>query len=502
MKSIFSELPFQLVRCYRYKDLFDNVLFNYKWLYAKMCALPLNEVLSDFEDAVNNIEDPQAKKEINLVADSIRLGGAILKHYPEMLASQLNGRLLPERQTSRNIQNLLRQCDEEGINQNALVPTFHCMHTPGGPLKYSMEGHQFGIFCIKLTSDNRYIVSVSNKFITFDVVTSDLARSVYPAMEGLMVGLELSEDNKFAAAYTNNNQFVILNTLVSEFVIINNPFKEQEVPSGNVEVKEKQGHGEKVKGKKMWKKGKKNLKERKAEKEKPEEVEEVEDPTIAIQGMVLLEGSLVVYSPKEWRVYNMTGALKDQGVNPAPNFILRMKMLSLTNFSLVTWSGNEDDPTMGLQSWEEEGVWTDLVEAHSDITLNGSQTKAFLCSEPGNNTVSKWEKVDGAWEQVRTYAENKVGILMLTLSVLENWVIATVTHGFNLWEVDGDRKHSLALPNGVRNVCKRKGVSSDLVLSARDKYAVAGIRKELYIWDLETEQLSKVFNFHLVASFD
>ena len=191
----FSELPFQLVRCYRYKDLYDHVLFNYKWLYAKMCALPLNEVLSDFEDAVNNIADPQDKKEINLVADSIRLGGAILKYYPEMLASQLNGRLLPERtkescgningcgnmhffQTkflwpdifytapqSRNIRSLLQQCDEEGIHQNALVPTFHCMHTPGGPLKYSMEGHQFGIFCIKLTSDNRYIVSVSNKAI-------------------------------------------------------------------------------------------------------------------------------------------------------------------------------------------------------------------------------------------------------------------------------------------------------------------------------------------------
>ena len=37
----------------------------------------------------------------------------------------------------------------------------------------------------------RYIVSVSNKFITFDVVTSDLARQVYPALEGLMVDLEL-----------------------------------------------------------------------------------------------------------------------------------------------------------------------------------------------------------------------------------------------------------------------------------------------------------------------
>ena len=52
------------------------------------------------------------------------------------------------------------------------------MHTPGGPLKYSLEGHQFAIFAMKLSSDNRYIISCSNKFITFDVVTSDLARQV------------------------------------------------------------------------------------------------------------------------------------------------------------------------------------------------------------------------------------------------------------------------------------------------------------------------------------
>ena len=58
------------------------------------------------------------------------------------------------------------------------VPTYHCMHTPGGPLKYSLEGHQFAIFAMKLSSDNRYIISCSNKFITFDVVTSDLARQV------------------------------------------------------------------------------------------------------------------------------------------------------------------------------------------------------------------------------------------------------------------------------------------------------------------------------------
>ena len=42
-----------------------------------MSVLPLNEVLGDFEDAVQHIKDVSAKKEINLVADSIRLR---LKH--------------------------------------------------------------------------------------------------------------------------------------------------------------------------------------------------------------------------------------------------------------------------------------------------------------------------------------------------------------------------------------------------------------------------------------
>ena len=38
----------------------------------------------------------------------------------------------------------------------------------------------------------------------------------------------LSPENKFAAAYTNNNQTILLNTLVSEFTIIDCPFGEDE----------------------------------------------------------------------------------------------------------------------------------------------------------------------------------------------------------------------------------------------------------------------------------
>ncbi len=77
------------MRCKQFEDLYHNVLFNYQWLYAKMSACPLQAVLSDFEDACAHVTDKNARREIMLVADSLRLGGAILGQYPDMLAPQL-----------------------------------------------------------------------------------------------------------------------------------------------------------------------------------------------------------------------------------------------------------------------------------------------------------------------------------------------------------------------------------------------------------------------------
>ena len=125
------------------------------------------------------------------------------------LASQLIGRLLPEAGANLNVRRLLEQCDKEGINNCALMPTAHCLHTPGGPLKvlqliinwvvfdiksvkndpfiikYSLEGHQFAVFGVCLTSDARFVVSVSNKFLIWDLSTSDLTRAVNPGIEGV-----------------------------------------------------------------------------------------------------------------------------------------------------------------------------------------------------------------------------------------------------------------------------------------------------------------------------
>ena len=81
---------------------------------------------------------------------------------------------------------------------------------------------------------------------------------------------------------------------------------------------------------------------------------------------------------------------------------------------------------------------------------------------------------------------------MLRLSKNEHWALGTVSRGFNLWHVNGRRTAQLKLPPTVRNVSKGPGLSSVILLSARDEYAVAGIRKELYIWAMDSHQLVKV----------
>ncbi len=61
-----------------------------------------------------------------------------------------------------------------------------------------------------------------------------------------MMALETSPDNRFVAAYTNNNQTVLLNTLISEFVVIDNPFngKNNKKKSDNEKTGDGEGEGE------------------------------------------------------------------------------------------------------------------------------------------------------------------------------------------------------------------------------------------------------------------
>ena len=196
-----------------------------------------------------------------------------------------------------------------------------------------------------------------------------------------MVDLELSQDNKFAAAYTNNNEIVLLNTLVSEFVKIQNPFKEDSKRSSKGEVTQ---------------------------------VEEYNIKT-DIQGLVLLEGRLVVYSNKKWIVYDMAGNKVEEGQNPEPMSILKMQMISMEHFSIISYSGFDDDDSSGIKLspiiiviWNTMiivglqtyfGKFSNFVSCHGAVAINKSQKCAFLCDDNSNFTVSRFEFSDGIWER-------------------------------------------------------------------------------------------------------
>ncbi|XP_076230123.1 NACHT and WD repeat domain-containing protein 2 isoform X3 [Nomia melanderi] len=449
----FGELPFHLVRSRRFNDLFENVLFNYEWLHAKLSSCPLQAVLSDFEDACTFIENQNIVRELMLVADALRLGGAILGSHPDMLAPQLIGRLLPEIGGNVNVKMLLRACDNDGAKNCALLPVYHCLHTPGGPLKYSLEGHQFAVFGFCLTSDYRHVVSISNRFITWDLSTSDMTRDVNPGVEGIMQNLVLSPDNRYAAAFTTNNQSVVLNTLTSEFVTIDNP-----LPN--------------------------------------------EDP---VCGVHLMNQYFFVYGKLGWCRFDLRGNLLETHTNPEDSNkwpILHVDHSTLDEYRIVFWSGNIEDTSMMLHTYRKKGSLEPL-SLHSVLAMTNDKKVLYACTVNTDNRVTKYtcDETSSQWEKVfdmpRAYNDDVEYLLQLKLDREEEILLATSANGFVVWFLENKSDaYVLMLPNGVRNISTRMMCSNSIMVSSTKNYAVAGVRKNLYVWSLETSELVKILDAH------
>ncbi|CAH0599180.1 unnamed protein product [Chrysodeixis includens] len=485
----FGELPFHLVRSKRFTDLYAEVLFNYDWLHAKLNCCPLQAVLADFEDAKLHV-NKDAVRELMLVADALRLGGAILGTYSDMLAPQLVGRLLPEAPHNPAISSLLKQCVHNGKTHCALLPSHHCLHTPGGPLKYSLEGHQFAVFAFRLSSDKRYVVSISSRVISWDLSTSDLARDLCPQLEGIMQNLELSPDNKWAAASTNNSVSMLLNMLTSEYITIDNPLNEGET----------------------------------------------------VRGVAVLNHHMFIYGPHSWVQYSMRG--EHEQTLPAPDTapyddveweILSIEFRDLENFLLVMWSGDLDEDRLLVQ-FSKGGEMMQPLRCRGALAMNKHWTRIY-CSDPERgyqitifelNVEEKcWVKVEELYHQETDTAE---AMLQIKRGKKDRMLFATTTYSFVVWDFDvkiprikpepevkedddkaeeeeeekpeepeiDHRVHGivLKLPHTIRNISTKMTLSNSFMISNNNTYAVAGVRKNLYVWSLETTKLIKVLDAH------
>jgi hypothetical protein len=463
----FSELPFHLIRAQMFEELFNEVLFNYQWLHAKLSSCPLEAVISDFQEAGDALREPADRRQVLMVQDALKLGAGILSKIPDMLAGQLVGRLLPDIWRHPHIAKLVRECDQHSPRHCALLPVSHCLLSPGGPMKFSLEGHNFAIFGFELTSGGRYVISVSNKFLTWDLASSEICRDVDPHIEGLMLGLAVTADWRMAAAFTSINQVVVLDVMLGQFLLIERPLEA--------------GH--------------------------------------EIVGLAMAGETVAVYNHHYWRAYSLTGQLlSEEHFTVDLPIILEMRFISPDHYVAVFWTGDFEyqdrrieilvsrDKVQSEVLVTEQAYCLDLgqgeVAAYTLLPAGEVEGQKSDAEEAGKRTfqISKFRlEPDGSWIRVVMVSEATPETHQISLSADRLELITTTVEGFRIFPLGPGGVQGIAnlqLPTEFRNVISRPSGSNSCVLNKAKDTALAGAREFIFVWDVGSEQLQKKFQGH------
>ncbi|KAG1670315.1 NACHT and WD repeat domain-containing protein 2 [Nymphon striatum] len=470
----FSELPYHLVRSNRLNDMFNHVLFNYEWLHSKLKVCPLQAILADFEDVKIRLTNKQDMRDTNLVADALRLSGSVLAQVSDMLAPQLLGRLLPMLHTHPMVTSLLQQCDNLGPKHCALIPCHHCLHTPGGPLNYSLEGQNFAVFGFKITSDHRYIISVSNKFVMWDLSTGEITRDINPDIQGIMQDLALSADNKYASTYTTNNLIVILDML-----------------TGMVQTIDSRTVGKSVTMDESFSRQEENDDDIKSETKGDEEV----------LGIQLTNNDAIIWRKHDWFILRLKdGSLKETFSHESDGLlILRVNYKDESNYHVMTFEENRNS-SLNIYS-TINGQRCDPLEFYAGYAFSADQETLYTYTSNSHTEVGKFSFAGTQkWsiEQTMEFTSCDDDVLALQLCGFSNSCLVAFTYkGFQTWEITKNKVLSLKLPDNVRNISTKVTESqSNFVLTKNNQYAIAGVRKSLYLWEMVTGQLLKTIDAH------
>ena len=153
------------------------------------------------------------------MSDALRLSSSVLAADPNNLVCQIVGRLLPFYTTCRKIASFIDQCESIGLQHMGLIPAFNTLASPGGPLVYSLEAHQFAVYGLEVVSAGQHLLTVSNKFIVFDLSSGDIVRIIDPRIEGIMTYLSVAPDQRYCVTTTISNQYIICSLLTGEFIL-------------------------------------------------------------------------------------------------------------------------------------------------------------------------------------------------------------------------------------------------------------------------------------------
>ena len=172
-KRKYEQVPRHLYLAGRLDELNSLVLFNYNFLYNKTKALSLEHILADF------VLNPGV--EATLVERALRDAQPFMEVNIDNMPAELTGRLLCYYTTHPNIRKLIQECDTAGLSQCALIPNFPYHQVPGSPLRYTIECQNKPTNLCLHGDDSRHVLvkNPDEKLVrVFDLATGEHARDI------------------------------------------------------------------------------------------------------------------------------------------------------------------------------------------------------------------------------------------------------------------------------------------------------------------------------------
>ena len=446
-----TELPHHLLQSNRLEELSESILFNINWIYAKLCTGSIQQLLADYDDSLSKI----FSKDIKIISDALRLCNTTLSLHAEMVVPCVLASLLPYYQKNAKIRELLIACDTEGIKINALIPMNYSIQTPGGPLQYSYNGHSVAPYHLAVTSNEKYLVSVSNVLIMWDLTVGDFVRKIDPKINGVLCSLCVSPDDKWAISHTSFNLIILFNITTGEYKYI--------------------------------------------------------DITLTytnecISGTTMNELYICIWSDKIRYMYTIGGKFIDRyQVERVNGHILDVAFVDDCNGVRVIHQVNSGDMLLQIESAKDifvEYTNTDveLFCCHSAFAITRDNKTLYTCIDLSNCAVVCYtleSLMEKKWTYNRTIdCENECDILSLTLSYSGTYLAGAITKGFILWNLRNDNYINLDLPNDLRNIPTSNPLSVPATFTKRNDFFASSARKSIFIWDVKVGNLVKTFNGH------
>lgn len=169
----------------------------------------------------------------------------------------------------------------------------------------------------------------------------------------------------------------------------------------------------------------------------------------------------------------------------------------MNTYHAIYWHGDLEDDKMLLSYIDYE-----VLAFHSALVFTKDKKTLYVCTTVDCYAVSKYVRsdCDRKWLKVedlpRAVSDDSEVVLQLKLDKNDEMLFGTTSNGFVIWNLINPNVLVLKLPYGTRNISTKMLQSNSIMLSAHGNYAIAGVRKNLYVWSMETLKLVKILDAH------